>query len=379
LDKESLCYTIEAMSLKKVDKPFLLSVVILVVVGFFIFTSAALGLLARQGATFSSVAFNQLFFGLFLGSIACFVASRIDFKFWRKHSLALYIASFALCLLVFIPHIGFASGGARRWVNVGAFTFQPAEIYKIGFVIYFAAWLSGVKNKIGEFRYGLIPFCILVLLSAGLILAQPDTDTFFIIFFAGLAMYITAGCRWKDLLILAILGVIGFGILYATKPYIRARVDTFIHPTHNALTSGYQFQQSQIAIGSGKIFGRGFGQSVQKFNFLPEPIGDSIFAVAAEEFGFVGSVAIIFLYLFFAFRSLKIALRVPDSFGRLVIVGIVILIISESFVNIAAMLGILPLSGTPLLFISHGGTALLFTLAEVGIILNISRTQRRNS
>ncbi len=361
------------MHRKKIDRPFLISVIILVVSGFFIFTSAALGLLARNGATFASVAFNQIFLGLFMGGIAFFVTTKIDYRFWRKYALPIYVISILSCILVFIPHIGFASGGARRWISIGPLSLQPAEIYKIGFIIYFAAWLATVKQKVATFKYGFLPLMILTAITAGLLLAQPDTDTFFIIIFAGLSMYIVAGGRFRDLLIIAIIGVIGFGVLYETRPYIRARVDTFLHPSNNALTSSYQAQQSQIAIGSGQFLGRGFGQSVQKFNFLPEPIGDSIFAVAAEEFGFVGSITIILLYLFFALRALKIAASTGETFGRLIIVGIVILIISESFINIGAMLGILPLSGTPLLFISHGGTALFFSLAEVGMILNISK------
>ncbi len=361
------------MHRKKIDRPFLISVIILVVSGFFIFTSAALGLLARNGATFASVAFNQIFLGLFLGGIAFVITTKVDYRIWRKYALPIYILSIIACILVFIPHIGFASGGAKRWISIGPLSLQPAEIYKIGFIIYFAAWLAAVKQKAATFKYGFLPLIILTAITAGLLLMQPDTDTFFIIIFAGLAMYIVAGGRFRDLLIIGIIGVIGFGVLYETRPYIRARVDTFLHPANNALTSSYQAQQSQIAIGSGQFFGRGFGQSVQKFNFLPEPIGDSIFAVAAEEFGFVGSITIIFLYLFFALRALKIAAGTPETFGRLIIVGIVILIISESFINIGAMLGILPLSGTPLLFISHGGTALFFSLAEVGMILNISK------
>ena len=361
------------MNRKKIDRPFLISVIILVVAGFFIFTSAALGLLARNGATFASVAFNQIFLGLFLGGIAFVATTKIDYRLWRKYSLPIYILSIIACILVFIPHIGFASGGARRWISIGPLSLQPAEIYKIGFIIYFAAWLTAVKQGVATFKQGLLPLLILTGITAGLLLAQPDTDTFFIIIFAALSMYIVAGGRFRDLLIIAIIGVIGFGILYETRPYIRARVETFLHPSNNALTSSYQAQQSQIAIGSGQFLGRGFGQSVQKFNFLPEPIGDSIFAVAAEEFGFVGSIGIILLYLFFALRALKIAAGTPETFGRLIIVGIVILIISESFINIGAMLGILPLSGTPLLFISHGGTALFFSLAEVGMILNVSK------
>ena len=152
-----------------------------------------------------------------------------------------------------------------------------------------------------------------------------------------------------------------------------------MHPANDPTGSGYQIQQSLIAIGSGGVFGRGFGQSIQKFNFLPEPIGDSIFAVASEEFGFVGSVLIILLYLVFTFQGLRIAARAPDTFSALLVVGIIILITSQSFFNIAAMLAITPLSGTPLLFISHGGTALFFALASVGVVLNISRYQLKKA
>ena len=154
-----------------------------------------------------------------------------------------------------------------------------------------------------------------------------------------------------------------------------ARITTFINPAADPLGAGYQIQQSLIAIGSGGIFGRGFGQSIQKFNYLPEPIGDSIFAVYGEEFGFVGCVLLILLLCFFALRGLKIAARAPDVFGGLLVVGIVILIMTQSFLNIAAMLGVLPLSGLPLIFVSHGGTALFFALATVGIVLNVSRSR----
>jgi cell division protein FtsW len=175
----------------------------------------------------------------------------------------------------------------------------------------------------------------------------------------------------------AIIGIVVLAAIAYSRPYVMSRINTFINPSSNALGSGYQIQQSLIAIGSGGVFGRGFGQSIQKFNVLPEPIGDSIFAVACEEFGFVGGVSIILFYIFFAFRGLKIAVRTNDIFGRLVVVGIVIMIVSQAFVNIGAMAGILPLSGITLPFISHGGTALFMTLLEVGIILNISKSQKK--
>jgi cell division protein FtsW len=179
------------------------------------------------------------------------------------------------------------------------------------------------------------------------------------------------------MMILAMIGAMGIGVLAIERPYLMSRFTTFLNPGQNSLTSGYQIEQSLIAVGSGGLTGRGFGQSIQKFNFLPEPIGDSIFAVASEEFGFIGAVGIVLLFVFFAFRGLKIAGRVPDNYGRLITVGIVIMIVSQAFVNIGAMVGILPLSGIPLPFISHGGTALFMTLAEIGIVLNVSKSMRK--
>lgn len=358
---------------KKVDMLFLLVVLALTIGGFFIFSSASLGLLARTQSLFKSVTVNQAIFGLIGGSIAMFITSKIPYRFWKIYSLYIFIIAIIAMILVFIPHVGFEHGGAKRWIDLGFINFQPSEIFKVAFVIFFASWLSNVKTKVKTVKYGTIPFIILIVIAAVLLLAEPDTATFGVIIFTGLIMYVIAGARWRDLLMICGAGLIGLIILAFTRPYVMDRISTFLHPANDPTGSGYQIQQSQIAIGSGGLTGRGFGQSVQKFNFLPEPIGDSIYAVAAEEFGFVGSVTIIFLYIFFAFRGLKIATRAPDTFGGLLATGIVILIITGSLINISSMLGIIPLSGIPLLFVSHGGTALFFTLAEAGIVLNISR------
>lgn len=361
----------------KVDIPFLISIFILVLAGYLIFTSASFGLLSKQAVKYSNVRLNQTVFGLLFGSIACFITSQIDYKLYKKYSFYLYLLSALVTLLVFVPHIGVSHGGAARWIYLGPISFQPSEFLKIGFIIYFSAWLSSVKDKASTLKYGFLPFLALTAVTGAILLSQPDTDTFAITVFAGLGIYLVGGGKWRYVFMLGIIGLLGLGIIAFTRPYVMNRITTFIHPSVNALGSGYQIQQSLIAVGSGGIFGRGFGQSIQKFNVLPEPIGDSIFAVASEEFGFVGAVSIIFLFVFFAFRGLKIASNVPDSFGRLIIVGIVILVVSQAFVNIGAMVGVLPLSGITLPFVSHGGTALFMTLAEVGIILNISKNKKK--
>ncbi len=360
----------------KVDIPFLISIGILIVGGFLIFSSASLGLLSSNSTTYSSVSFNQTFFGLFLGLLACIITSQIDYKIYRDYSFWIFIFSIFATLLVFVPHIGSSHGGAARWIYIGSLSFQTSELLKIGFIMYLSAWLS-VKDKAKTFRNGFLPFAILSLIVGLILLKQPDTDTFLITFFAGIAIFLTAGGKWRYMMILAMIGAMGIGVLAIERPYLMSRFTTFLNPGQNSLTSGYQIEQSLIAVGSGGLTGRGFGQSIQKFNFLPEPIGDSIFAVASEEFGFIGAVGIVLLFVFFAFRGLKIAGRVPDNYARLITVGIVIMIVSQAFVNIGAMVGILPLSGIPLPFISHGGTALFMTLAEIGIVLNVSKSMRK--
>lgn len=361
---------------RKIDRSFLIITVILVIVGFLIFSSASLGLLAREGASFSSVAFSQIVLGILLGFVALFLMTYIHHRVIQKYALYIFLTSLAATLLVFVPGVGFEFNGAKRWLLLGPISFQPAEFLKIGFVLYFSAWLSGIRDKLSFFNYSVLPFAVLLSIVATVLLIQPDTGTLMIILAAGLGMFFVGGARWRDIGALLAASIVGAGALVLARPYIMDRIIAFLDPTKDPLGSSYQIQQSLIAIGSGEWFGRGFGQGIQKFHFLPEPIGDSIFAVTAEEFGFVGSVFLISLFLFLALRGLKIATKAPDYFSGLVVVGIVILITAQSFINIASMLGIFPLTGLPLLFVSHGGTALFFTLLEIGIVLSISRFQR---
>lgn len=361
----------------KIDIPFLISISILVIGGFLIFSSASLGLLSSNGVKYSNVAFNQTFFGLFLGILALIITSQINYKFYQKYAFYFFVLSIFATLLVFVPGVGVEHGGAKRWINLLGISFQTSELLKLFFIIYLSTWLASVKEKVQTFSYGFLPFLILVGIVGALLLSQPDTDTFIITAFAGVTVFLVAGGKWKYIITLGLLGILSLATLAYQRPYIMNRIKTFANPTINVQSSGYQINQSLIAIGSGGFSGRGFGQSIQKFNFLPEPMGDSIFAVAGEEFGFIGTVSIIILFLFFAFRGLKIASRTSDTFGRLVVVGIVIMITAQAFVNIGAMVGVLPLSGITLPFISHGGTALFMTLAEVGIVLNISKNIRK--
>lgn len=359
---------------KPVDSILLILIGILVVAGFFIFSSASLGLLARDGASLGSVAFSQLFFGVIGGGFAMLITSYIYYRHWRQYAFYIFLFSAILTLAVFIPGLGMSHGGATRWLDLGFTTIQPSEFLKIGFVIYVATLLSGLHRQIDSWRFGVLPFVAVIGVTALIMLSLPDTDTFFVMAVAGVAMFITAGAKLKHIASIALVGIIFIAIIISLRPYLLDRVMTFMNPSiSDPLGSGYQIQQSLIAIGSGGATGRGYGQSIQKFEYLPEPIGDSIFAVYAEEFGFVGSIILILTLAFFTFRGYKIATEATDLFGMLIVVGFMTLIVVQAFLNIAAMSGLFPISGLPLPFVSHGGTALFTTLAALGIVLNVSK------
>jgi cell division protein FtsW len=364
------------MWVHRADKLFLWTTALLALVGFFIFFSASLGLLSREGPRFNFIVGKQ-FILLATGLGVMLLFSRIPHRLFQKLSLPLFLFTLVLTLLVFVPGLGFESGGARRWIGLGSFSFQPSEFLKLPFIFYLAALLSRKNYNVRSFRGGPVPFLLLITMVGVTLAAQPDIDTLVILFIAGAAMLFVSGARWSHLALVGLLLILGLGALIYSKPYILARLRTFINPAQDVLNSSYQINQSLIAIGSGGFAGRGFGRSIQKFKYLPEPIGDSIFAVASEEFGFLGSTLLVILFLLFALFGLRTAARAPTSFGRLATVGIVIMIIATAFSHIASLLGLIPLSGTPLVFVSHGGTALLAALAASGIILNVSRQTTR--
>jgi cell division protein FtsW len=359
---------------KKIDKFFLTTVILLIFLGVAMFISASLGFLTKNEKTFYSVLFTQLVLGLGLGLLGMYFSYKIDYKFWRKYSLYIFLGSILITSLVFVPHLGWSHGGAQRWIKLGFLgTFQPVELLKFGFIIYFAAWLSWAKNKVKDFKFSILPLVIMLGIIALVLLKQPDTKSLILIIITGLAMIFFANVPLKYIFGLILGSAILFTLLVFSTPYLQKRVKTFVDPSTDPRGSSYQIQQSLIAIGSGGIFGRGFGQSVQKFNYLPEPQGDSIFAVLGEELGFIGTLFTILLYSFFALRGLRIANRSPDLFSRLLVCGIVILITAQSFMNIASAIGVIPLTGVPLVFMSQGGTSLMIYLVALGIVLQISK------
>lgn len=356
------------------DYVFLGLVVLLTVFGLVMLTSASSDLAeGRFGNSFYYLN-HQVLNGLIAGVIGFFIGAFIYYRRWEKFAIFLLVLNIILLALVFVEPFNLSStGGAARWVNFGGFSLQPAELLKLTFFIYLAAWLSKSRERSKSFLTGFLPFMILIGIIMILIVIQPSTTTAAIIFAAALATYFTAGGRLSFLVAAVLLAALGFSILVYFTPYRMERITTFLTGAADELDEGYHLNQSLIAIGSGGWFGVGFGQSAAKLSYLPEPIGDSIFVIIAEELGFVGAAALVVVFLVLVWRGLKIARAAPDGFGRLLVTGFITLLGIQAFVNIGAVSGLIPFTGVPLPFISYGGTALAVFLTMSGIIINVSR------
>lgn len=358
---------------QSVDRVFLFIAMLLVAGGYVIFTSASFGLLLKEGGLFAIMALTQLA-SIALGLVFCFIAARIPLSFVKKYALVVCIITTIPMILLLIPGIGIAHGGAQRWFSLWGVSVQPGELFKLAFVIALAAWLAqGNAAREIHHRKTFLIFSLFLVVAGALFLSQPDTDSFALVIAAGAALYAVGGYPMKHLLTLGIIGLIVATVLFSVRPYLLERLTVFINPDRDPLGAGYQLQQSLIAIGSGGLTGRGFGRSVQKFDRLPEPTSDSIFAVFGEEFGLVGTLVLVLLFTGLALRGFRIAARAHDAFERLLTLGCTTLIIGAAFLNFTSMLGLFPLSGLTLPLISHGGTAMVAALIEVGLILNVSR------
>lgn len=360
--------------LRHVDKKLFFTTVALLVFGLLIFSSAALGVLSSNEAKFYSIIETQLIFALIGGTCALCIGIAIPHMWYQKYAYLFFGLGLVATSLVFVPGLSRYHGGAHRWIDLGPFSLQPSECLKIAFVMAVAAWCTVYRHRFKDWKFGLLPY---IAASAGvslLLLMQPDFGTYLVIMSASCVVYFVGGARRKHIVSLIILCLVGAIVLIMSRPYMMERVKTFFNSSHDVRGSSWQLHQSLIAIGSGGLLGSGLGQSVQKFNYLPEPIGDSIFAVLGEELGFLGIIILVVLYGIVGVRGYYISMYAEHQFGRLVGVGIVTIILVQAMLNTGSMLGLLPLTGVPLPLVSHGGTALMAALFELGILLNISKT-----
>lgn len=320
----------------------------------------------------------QQLISFLIGIIALLVTFKIDYRIWKKYSFWILIITLLLLILVFIPGIGKSAGGAHRWIGLGAKWFQPSELVKLTFLVYLASWLDQKGDTVKSFWGGFLPFAFLILLIGVLMMQQPDMGTMSIILISASMVYFASGARLSHLGI-GFASIIVFGtILIKAAPYRLQRLLVFLNPATDTQGAAYHINQALMAIGSGGWWGLGFGQSKQKYLYLPQVHTDSIFALIVEELGFMRAGLVIVGFLFLGIRGFQIAKKAPDNFARLLVVGIVSWILVQAFINIGAMLNLIPLTGVPMPFISYGGSSLIITMAAVGIILNISKETGEN-
>lgn len=308
---------------------------------------------------------------LAFGLVAMIVAANLDYKVWKRLAPVGFLVTLILLVLVLTP-LGEVRGGAQRWLDLGPFLFQPSELAKLTMAIYLAAWFDRRGTALAQWREGFLPFLFVTGFVGGLILLQPDMGTMLVLALTALTVAFVAGARLVHLLYAGVFGGIAVLALVLVAPYRLSRLLTFLRPT-DLLGAAYHINQSLVAIGSGGLWGRGFGQSVQKHFYLPAPHTDSIFAVIAEELGFLRAGVIIALLLWLIVRSYRVAQQAPDTFSKLLATGITSWLAIQAIINLGAMMEILPLTGIPLPFLSYGGSSTIITLTSIGILLSISR------
>ncbi|TKC18574.1 stage V sporulation protein E [Robertmurraya kyonggiensis] len=317
---------------------------------------------------------QMLFAGV--GVVAMLFVMNIDYWTWRKFAKVIMIICFVLLIVVLIPGIGTERNGSRSWIGVGAFSIQPSEFMKLAMIAFLSKYLSENQKNITSLRKGLFPSLGLVFLAFGMIMLQPDLGTGTVMVGTCIVMIFVSGARILHFVGLGVIGLLGFVALVVSAPYRIQRITSFLDPWSDAQGSGFQIIQSLYAIGPGGLFGLGLGQSRQKFFYLPEPQTDFIFAILAEELGFIGGSFILLLFALLLWRGIRIALGAPDLFGSFLAVGIIAMIAIQVMINIGVVTGLMPVTGITLPFLSYGGSSLTLMLLAIGVLLNISRHSR---
>lgn len=353
---------------------FLVGLVFLIIIfGLFMLSSASS---VESFRGYNDVYFflkRQLLRGFLPGLALMSFLAFFNYRTWEKLTVPFFIVSLVLLVSVFIPGIGATYNQSRSWINIAGLSFQPSEIVKLLLILALAGWFSYRGEELTkDFWNGFLPFLVILSLIS-LPVALADLGTSIVIVTIAIAVYFVAGAKLNHIIALFIMGLGAAGLLILQAPYRAARLTTFLHPELDPLGFGYHINQAFLAVGSGGLFGLGFGQSRQKFAYLPEVMGDSIFAIISEELGFIFAVLLVILFLLLAWRGLRLAKRVEDDYARYIVVGVIAWFIWQAFYNIAAMIGLMPLTGIPLPFISYGGTALASAMAATGILINISR------
>ena len=353
-----------------IDYPFLIIFLLLLTIGLVMVFSSS-----YAAAYYDNLPSTYYFFrqGIFaIGGVAVmFFFSYIDYRRWRAFSPALMVVSIVLLILVLI--IGVGNYGEKRWINLGFTTFQPSELAKVAVIFFFSSLISVYPEKMRTFRYGVLPFIVVLAIIAFLMIQEPHLSGTVLILGVGAVLMFVGGTHWAWFMGAFGAGVAGIWAAIGMLGYAQDRIAVWFDPFVDPLGKGYQSVQALYAMGSGGLLGLGFGNSRQKYLYLPEAHNDFIFAIICEELGFIGAMIVILLFILLILRGYWIALHARDKFGSLLATGVTTMVALQTALNISVVTGVLPVTGAALPFFSYGGTALLILLAEMGIVLSVSR------
>lgn len=364
--------------LRRVDLGLLLAVLLLVAIGVEMVFSASFVVAHNEFGDGTYFLIRHLVW-IALGLVGMVLAARIDYRFLPHLALPLYAACLVLLALVLAPGLGELKYGSTRWLSLGPLSFQPSEITKLALVIYLASWLARVEPSINDLPLGIIPFALILCLTAGLVLLEPDLGTAAILAVTAASTFLAARVSVLYALAAALIGAGGLAALIAavhtwsTTSHWSQRIDAFLDPWLHAEGIGWQTTQTLLALGSGGITGLGLGTGRQKYYYVPNAHTDSIFAIVGEEIGFVGTALVLLLFLFIAWRGLSIAASSPDRLGLLLAAGLTSLLVWQALLNMAAITNAVPYTGIPLPFVSYGGSSMVVNLVTIGLLLGVSR------
>ena len=363
--------------MKKSSKLIIFSVVLLLIISLFMIYSASYVWANYKFNNSFKYVINQSIF-ILVGLLIMFVISKIDYKLYYKKSNLILIMSLILLILVLIPGLGIIRNGSRSWFGIGSFSIQPSEFSKIALIIFTAKYLKKSQKLLSNYKKGILPIICILLLMFGLIMLEPDFGTGMIIILTIISILFIAGVNMKFFIILFLIGIFGIIGLIIIAPYRMDRITSFINPWSDPLGTGFQIIQSLYAIGPGGLFGVGYLNSRQKSFYLPEPQTDFIFSIIAEEFGIVGTLIIIILFIIILVEGMKISFQQNDLFPKYLSFGLIIQLLIQVVMNLSVVIGLIPVTGVTLPFLSYGGSSLLTSLIGIGIILNINNSQTYN-
>ena len=355
--------------MKKMDKLLLISVIILSLFGLLmIYSSSNVWASYKFNDPYKYLKTQGIF--LIMGYFLIYFVSKVPFNLYKKYSNKILFVCIILLILVLIPGIGTIRNGSRSWFGIGPFGIQPSEFAKLGLIIFTSKYLS--NNKIKDIKTSVLPILMVVILIFGLIMLQPDFGTGVIIVMSIISLLFVSGVNMNFFIKMGILGLIGIVVLVIIAPYRMARITSFLNPWSDPLGSGFQIIQSLYAIGPGGLLGMGLGNSIQKHFYLPEPQTDFIFSIISEELGFAGVIIVASLFITIIYHGLKISINQEDKFSKYLAYGITFSIAFQTILNLMVVVGLIPVTGVTLPFLSYGGSSLLISMIEIGILLNIS-------